>query len=176
MGVDTRISLPNQVTIHDVANAIGVLFGCPSEEYPSHGHVFWRVPAVLLQSSSVIGCASIRVDTPTQGPRSFLYHFEGDGPEPFGRTLLPRATAVNIALCKRLVGIFGGVVDFNDSDSEDYDYFRPTPTYVGATGGDPWVALQDAIFQASPLTDGEVAVCEPFAAYKGVILRTKVSA
>ena len=165
MGTDCSITFPPRVRLNDVADVIGILLGAEVAKEPLGGHdgaYYAHVEGIKVKGcESPAECATITFEN-----RWFLYHFEfGDFGE---RGMLPRSTARNIAMCKRLADFFGARVDFNDCDLTEVDYFVEEQPDINASDGAAWQRLQDRKLAVLPLTDGEVAACEKFAAYRGV--------
>ena len=78
---------------------------------------------------------------------------------------MPRSTASNIAMCKRLADFFGGRVDYSDCDSTECDYYVDEQPDINAYDGEAWERLQTRKLNIEPLTADEIAACQPFAAY-----------
>jgi len=164
MGVDTKLTLPPQTRVGDVATALGILLGNPKEQRPLYGTRldtgwFVEVPATSIEAISTIPeCVHIRL------PRERdLYHFE------FGnrgnRGLMRRSTPYNIALFCALADIFGGTVDFNDCDSEDADYVVEPPHEERPDDDEPWQAWQERLWAIEPLPKDAGSKFKAVAAY-----------
>ena len=168
MGVDCKITLPDKVRIHDVADVIGMLLGQKWELVPldNHGSKHLKVEGVSVKNSSVDTCADIFV-----GERRFFYHFEWsggsfEGRDTYcGRGLMPSATAENIALGVALVQFFGGIVDFNDCDESDCDFAWPEQPDIRPNDGEAWERFQQRMASVRPLTKTDIAKYKPVAAY-----------
>lgn len=164
MGIDCRIYLPDNVRIKDVADVLGRAAGCPL----STGYA--RVAGVaVLSIPDVPSAAEIQV-APAGGcvdgepVHRVTYHFETDGR---GRLLTPPSTPFWVAVARRLVGFFGGVVDYDDSDDCDVDFARPhrANRFNCPTDGEDWDSLQGRIAAVPPLSAGELAAAADLAAY-----------
>lgn len=181
MGVDCRITLPHTARLRDVADVIGILLGKEAELAPlSRNSIHCKVEGVTTKSSAVVECAEIEIKDALwghdghRGDRWFLYHFEfengystdGDYHTESGRGILPRATAINIAMAVELVKFFGGEVDFNDSDAKDVDFKAPTKKDIQACNGEGWEKFQRRMAAVQPLTKAQVAEYQKYAAYK----------
>jgi hypothetical protein len=173
MGVDARIRLPANVRLGEVAECIGVLLGLKPRKEPLQ-HCRDGAWAVRVDGVTVTGnvtmptCADINIVGATIGENSkrwFLYHFEGS---PNGeRLIIPRSTALNIAMGRRLVEFFGGEMDYSNCDNIDCDY-RIEPKGEDENhpeDGEPWQNLQERILNLPPLTEAEVAEWQEVAAY-----------
>ncbi len=162
MGVDCKVYLPSRVRVRDVASVIGALLGAEvrRDALGDNGSIVAHVQGVKVKAcgGSLVECCEI-----TYQDRWFLFHFE------FGRRgepgIMPRCTAKNIAMCKRLADFFGGRVDFSDCDSSECDYFVDEQDGINAEDGAEWNALQQRICDVQPLTEREIEACEKFAAY-----------
>lgn len=151
MGVDCKIYLSSRVRIGDAARAIGILLGCEKRKAPLGGdgwHVV--VEGVKTRPSSMAECAEIHVET-KNGPRFFLWHWE------FGtagqRGIMPRSTGTNIALCKALADCFGGVVDYNDCDSADGDYYVEERFDCVGEDDAAFYRMQERLMSLEPLSE-----------------------
>ena len=80
---------------------------------------------------------------------------------------MPRSTASNIALGKRLVDFFGGFVDYNDCDNSDSDYAvaEKTADECDPQDGQPWDDFQERMFNLKPITKEEIEACRQYSAY-----------
>ena len=174
MGVDCKILLPAGVRIDDVATVIGACAGLAKSKYhfsSGEGREVWscRVKDVKVESfgedAYLVACARITwANDHKAKPNGYvMYHFEGDSR---GRRLLsPRSTAWWITVGRRLVGFFGGIVDYNDCDAKDADYRRPPRKNLAPEDGKPWRDFQEALYAVKPITEAEVAKCKRYANY-----------
>lgn len=165
MGVDCRLSLPHTVRIHDVKDVIGALCGLKMEMDGIPSAHCDAITAETLSGSMLATCVSIRWKELTGESREWLFHFEGDAPL-FGRTILPRAAARNIAICHGLAKFFGGHVDYNDSDSVDCNFKKRANPLNAASDGEAWRKLQNSKMAVKPLTEAAISKFERWAAYK----------
>ena len=176
MGVNTSISLPPQTQIRDVALVLAALDGIPVEkgyfktDTPSFGwgaqltggtHRHIRYGTI----DSLPECVHIQWTNNEGTARQVLYHFEFNGAN---RGMLPPSTAWWIAAAKRIVDIFGGIVDYNDCDDHDQDYMQPIADDISATQGDAWGRWQERLLAVTPLTDEEIKQARIHAAYKEI--------
>jgi len=151
MSIATKIKLPNNVRIGDVASVVGRLLGCEAERAPI-GEASWYADVAGVDSAAsggTVTCAWIKVLRPNASARQYLYHFEA----PCGRMLMPASCAEAIALGKGLVDFFGGSVDFNDCDDIEDDYAVPAKTDAEnrPEDGAEWISLQERIMAVSPM-------------------------
>lgn len=168
MGVDTRLSLPGNVRVKDVASVLGILFGLPSKLEPlSGGDAVW----CRVQGANVSGFETIpemaRIDLKQENGdyvAGFCYHFENPGGR---RVMSGRATPKVIAAFKRVADFFGGRVDFADYDEEDADHSAPDRSDDENTpeDGAAWDMLQRRMAEVKPLTLGEIKACVRVSAY-----------
>ncbi len=180
MGVDCKITLPDAVRIRDVANVIGILLGKEARLDPlDHNNaVALRVDGVSVSNSTAVeGCAEINIkDAPwghdgKPGDRWFFYHFEWSGgaadgyDTKLGRGLMPRCTAINIAMARELVTFFGGEVDYNDCDDSEVDFTAPEQPDLRANDGEAWDKFQRRMFAVKSLTKQQVAAMKKHDAY-----------
>ncbi len=169
MGMDCKIYLPHNIRVDDVASVIGACLGCPkSKQSLSTNSWVARVNGASVLPSAMPELCIIRITNGTVDDQSnwtFHYHFECHR---LGRLIMPRSFAVNIALGKRLVNFFGGILDYNDYDDSDVDYEvkckddktnRPED-------GEQWDDLQRRIFDTPPLTEKEILDCVELSAYQ----------
>lgn len=159
MGIDTRILLPTNVRIHDVATVIAKLVGIPvtKEILDKHSYHAKIAPetdnrGLKVVTSSVPSMLMIQwwggSEVRPQG--NMFYHYES-GYDYFMGVLHGDDGA--IAIGKGLVDFFGGIVDFNDCDNEDHDYSMPTKSRKmnAPEDGPEWHNFQDRILALEPL-------------------------
>ena len=165
MGVDTRIRLPGDVRVRDVADVIGILAG-RKVSWGGSGKSRWvEVEGVTVESAQgVPQCANIQI-TPGDGVRPdhiyVLYHFEDD--EGNGRVLCPRSTPFWVAVGKRLVQFFGGTVDYQDCDDVEVDFKADKPrSRNNPSDGKPWDDFQAEKAAIVPLTKEDVETCRKY--------------
>lgn len=187
MGVDTRLYLYRSADPQEVASAMAILSGNDPNPHwvPRSGRDigpepslspgarstrgFWVPrPKVQLKAADFsFGVGTIDflspVDRLSKSHHTTIHHTNEHG---FGWTLIPSSTPYWIALLRRIVDIFGGALDYNDSDATENDYFR---FERGANPiGDAYLDRQDEILALKPLTPGEIEACRGFAAYSDV--------
>ena len=166
MGVNTRITLEPRAGYENVATVVAILLGCkPTLETLGGDYgLVCHVVGLEIKPSGSLGLIDIQITPPYGENRSLFYHFE------FGREgkrgLLPRSSAINIALGVRLVEFFGGGVDFHDSDDVDCDFNSEGLSFCNAEDGAEWGTLQQALFDLRPITMSEALQYEKFASYK----------
>lgn len=178
MGVDCKISLPQEAQVQYVAEVIGILLGKKSvlNEHKDSQRPYLSVDVEGVEvkgNETMPECCHIYIKNTAQGDRSFLYHFEGskgtskDNQHSTGqgRGLMPRATPENIAMGIGLVKFFGGEIYFSDSDSSDCDFKRPLRRDITACDGDAWAKFQRRIANLKPLTWEDIMSCEELATY-----------
>ncbi len=108
--------------------------------------------------------AAALIDATPDGLRSFFFHWEFDASEWAGKGLMPRSTAQNIALGRRLVRFFGGELDENDCDDSHIDLRVPSQ-WGSLNDGREWYRLQAAKAAVTPLTPDEINDAQKVAAY-----------
>ena len=165
MGVDVKVTLPPDTRLQDVADAIARLAGYPCTRHSIGENGQWALHQKEVTAKGSIIPQMAYINWAWAGePRSWAYHFEGKGGT---RLLISRSRAVNIAVAKRLVDIFGGAADYNDSDGVDVDYHAPKPRPANdPEDGVAWQQLQQDLLDISPLTKQEVAQYQTVASYK----------
>lgn len=169
MGVNTRIYLPHDVRIIDVANVIGILAGLEySEEY--------LIPGVSVKSSSSASCAHIDITAPKgktliDGEENHytLFNFEaGEDAGHYGRHLGPPSSAFWIAVGKKLAEFFGGAVIYTDGESikasEAPVKFRKRGIN-NPEDGVPWHRWKKRIREVKPLTEDDLMAAAWCSAY-----------
>ena len=169
MGVDCKISLPQEARVSNVAEVIGILLGkkvtLNTPANSSQKYTSADVEGVKVTSAvGVVSCANIDIENTDQGSRHFLYHFEwtrgtsedGEHNMGHGRGLMPKSTARNIAMGIGLVKFFGGQVDFNDCDDIDCNFKRPKQRDITACNRKAWENFQKRIARLKPLTYDEI--------------------
>lgn len=176
MGIDCKLTLPAAAQIRDVADVIGALLGKPMHKRPiygvwsadhNHGVIAFRQYGDLVERNryepNVPECLSIDIET-SDGPRSFLYHYEWDAIG--NRGMMMRAFSENIALCVALCDFFGGSVDFNDCDTIRENYRQPAREDIHRENGTAWQSFQQRKLDVQPLTKADIARYTPEAAYR----------
>ena len=177
MSFNTSISLPPQTQMRDVALVLAALDGIPTgkgffkTDTPSfglgaqltggtHRHISYGTIDSLPE------CVHIQWTSHWGRARHVLYHFEFNSGA--HRGMLPPSTPWWIAAAKRLVDVFGGIVDYNDCDDHDQDYMQPIADDISATQGDAWGRWQERLLAVTPLTDEEIKQARIHAAYKEI--------
>ena len=161
MGVDTKIRLKGNtgygnIRIRDVAIAVAILWGNKPEKQdlshyggrPSSWGV--KVPGVSVEGiPSLPECADIYF--PYKGTKArVLYHFEL---ESGGRLLMPRMCPEWQRVGKALVDLFGGEVDYCDSDFTEVDYSHTVDYRTDPDNGEEWQLWQERLFNLKPVVD-----------------------
>ena len=164
MGVDCRITL--NAPISDVASAIGLLLGCKKSYDPEHGWV--KVEGVKLEPcDGSLGAELVRINVkpPTGQDRSILWHWEfGDKGE---KGMMPRASAVNIAMGRALCKLFGGSFEAHDCGDAVVEVYPFPAILPNPYGGDNsvWYLRQARLSAIRPLTEDDINACKADAAY-----------
>ena len=121
-----------------------------------------------------VECCTIIINIPEHGGsivdgephHPVMYHFEsGDGM--FGRLMIPPSTPFWISVGKRLCKFFGGKIDYNDSDSTDWNrvYRRPRKNN-SPTNDEEWDDFQQAMFDLRPVSVKEMKAVNKVAGYQ----------
>jgi hypothetical protein len=190
MSVDTRISLPSEARIRDVADVMGVLAGLKPELLPlSKDSIHVEVPGVRIQGfndSSLTGCADIILEGQVVGEAlidgrirvTAMYFFEWEHGEEYasglrrrtglGKGIIVRSTSFWISIANGLVDFFGGEVDYQDCDDAYIDYSAPYQPIITAFDGEEWNKLQRKIASVKPLKQADLEYNDRYAAYKVV--------
>jgi hypothetical protein len=179
MGVDCKISLPQEVRVGNVASVIGILLGnkVTLNHHIGHSHPYVSAEVEdvsVTPASGIPSCVYIKIENTDQGNRQFLYHMEwtrGTSKDQehnvgHGRGIMIGSTAENIAMGIRLVKFFGGEIDFNDCDEINCNIKRPKRKDITACNGKSWDNFQKRIAKVKPLTLEDIWDCEKFASYK----------
>ena len=174
MGVDTKLTLPGNVRVQDVAKVMGVLAGLKPEQYSIAGSkgVFVRVDGATVGTTHSAYMAEIELSAPDghtliDGERSHsvLYFFEDEGGR---RLLMPKSTPFWIAVCRGLADFFGGMVDYNDCDDRSVNYrvkFKSNTENQPRTD-EPWDEFHLRILNLTPLTKDDLVEMSEFASYQ----------
>lgn len=186
MGIDTHIYLFSNVTARNVVNVIGVLGGCRpykkhfDDKHPSNGWSTW-VEGASLETT---GCPEMArmVFRPDRGDfahggsdwASAFYHWEPSAPYRSMRLLSPQCCDHWIAIGVCLVRMFGGHVDFNDSDSSDVDFQVPMKPddEVSPSDGAAWYAFQETLLALKPLSRDDIETINNVMVRQGGGIRT----
>lgn len=169
MGVDTRITLPENVRVSDVTRVIGIAAGLkPRRYYFSNGDGWCvDVPGSKVSTTGVPEMVRIElfgdlIDGKKQ--HEVFYHYEC---EQGGRLLNPRSTAFWIAVGKRLVDFFGGELIYNDCDNKvDYSVLAKPRIDNSPSDGHLWYNFQERLEKVVPITKEELKYFDSVAAYK----------
>lgn len=163
MGVNTKIRLPHDVQVGDVARVAGILAGLPYEmyDYIEYGKVKCRWVKVPL--ASVTTCngtptmCNVVLNAPTidgEDSHHSYYHFEDTDVRSSreGRLFSPSSTPFWIAVGVGLAKFFGGTVDFNDCDEVRTNVSFPKPRRKNnPQDGKEWTKYQREMFAVRPL-------------------------
>jgi hypothetical protein len=169
MGVDCKIMLPDNVRVKDVAKVIGIAAGLLPKWDGSHGAKWVEVPGADVKTTSIPEMAVINLDgghlIDGESKHFVFYHFESSRG---GRLMGPRSTAFWLAVAHRLVDFFGGVIDYQDCDSQYCDYGSAANTREENSPEDDeeWVRFQERLFNVKPITKDELLHYNELAAYK----------
>lgn len=166
MSVDCHVYLPAPARVDDVAEVLGLLFGCPMVAEQRKNFLYEYVPgARVVVCPEIVTMVSIYVEPPnTARARHWFYHFEGDA---LGRHLLSqRARPSSIAAGVALVDFFGGVVDMNDCDDEHNDYSAPAREDIHAVSDPEYHNLRHRMREVQPLTKQDLDQYRARAAYE----------
>lgn len=173
MGVDCTANLLRPVNINDVAEIIAVLLGNKHETYKISGSdgVFHRAEGFKFvvhenNSEHYSGSGSIIVEDQITdvGPFETFFMLERKD----GIHLRGRNNTRKIAIYRRLVDIFGGQVDYCDSDDIDVNYEMPKPKYdTMPEDGAEWDFWfwQILMNNLPPLTKEEIYAWEDYSVY-----------
>lgn len=178
MGVDCKILLPARARVRDVATALAMCVDVPATLEPlSGGSVYCRVDGITYSAPIPDTPMWTDIKLPTARVKSTLfkkllkehgctigYDFEG----PQGRRLISgRSYALRLALGKRLVEFFGGILIPCDTNNKILLQVKERSD-IDATSGKPWDRFQRRMFAITPLTIAELKEADNYAAYKGV--------
>ena len=158
MGVDCRIILPGDVMVRDVANAIGIIAGIKpiKRELTAGGKDgSWDVdvPGVTVEGSKTMPQCCIIFLRSDKGlvdgemAHHVMFHFEYYS----DRLLMPRMTPFWVAVGKRLIEFFGGMLDKCDCDEVDADIVERQQYPNSPESDKPWQEFQERLFNIKPL-------------------------
>lgn len=168
MGVDTRILLPADVRVGDVAKVAGAPAGLKPKKMPLGGVSYGvQVIGSKVEPTTVPEMVAINLNgclVDGEQVHQCYYHFENnDGM----RLLMPRSTAFWICVGRGLVDFFGGLVDYCDCDTENINYERKKPRQRNnPDDGKPWHDFQDEILAVKPITKAQLKKARQWASYK----------
>jgi len=147
MSVDSKITLPGNVRVGDVAAVISCLYG--NEKIFQNGFV--KVHGYNIHTTTVPEMVMIEVSPPNGGDKDvYCYFFEYGGGQ---RLIMGRSRPKTIEVFKALADFFGGKIDFDDCDDIDLDYsVEPKPDSLNCPNdGDEWTDLQNRIQAIQPI-------------------------
>lgn len=159
MGVGCKAILPEHARVSDVADVIGILAGLPFERATfesGEGTHVW-VHGILVRGTECPGMAMIELRGPMvdgEHVHTCSFHFENDWAAG-GRILSAQAaTPFWQTILRGVVDVFGGTVDYEDTDSIEVDYgsYGITNIMWHASDGDAWEAKVTTIAAIKPLT------------------------
>lgn len=171
MGVDTRIYLPDDVRVKDVATVMGIAAGLPFEKiYLKNDGWYVECQGVSVGSTSFPEMVEIEINgnmVDGENMHHVNYHFEvSDSKRTHYRLLISRSTAFWIMIGKRLVDFFGGELDYSDSDKSEVDYSAYHVYINNPEDNAPWQKLQERMTLVTPISQAELEQADLIAAYK----------
>lgn len=171
MSVNTQIYLPHDVEVHDVANVIALASGLTYVLRPtrnSNQTVVYIPRMSVTMSSGNFPMAKIKVVgqlADGQNSHEVYYHFEDCEFPEYSRLLMPVSSPYWLAIGKRLIDFFGGLLIFDDCDREKF-IERPKPIAHYDSGNDEqYLARQRAFLGVHKLTATEIDDMRQHAAY-----------
>ena len=191
MGVDVRLYLYRSADPEEVAKAMAILGGnAVSPDFISTANGFRAKPATppylgrceaeggfwmarpkvkAKPVEGIFGMATIEFAAPVD-PHSHHHYcnIHTISEHGFGWLLMPPSSPFWIAVCRRVVDIFGGALDHNDCDSSPADYFRFEDPVNDEGNGERYYERQQRLLDLRPLTGEEIEACREFAAYGDV--------
>ena len=180
MGINTNIYLPHDVRVRDVAEVIGILAGLEVTKSPLHNGCEepWgiRVSGATIKGNENVPqiCDIVLKGELIDGEKEHFayYHFEVSGFQPpnekrkYSRMVSQRMSPFWIAVGIKLAMFFGGAVDFNDSDDNDFDMVFGKPRkWNDEEDGEPWQNFQREMFELKPVTKEDLEEAKKFASY-----------
>jgi hypothetical protein len=165
MGVGTYAILPEHVRLTDVADVVAIRAGLPFERQAfesGEGTTVWVHGVNVRGHAEVPAMATIELRGPMvdgEHAHTCTFHFENDYGAG-GRLLVSQAaTPFWQAVLRGVVDVFGGTVDYEDTDNIQVDYGSPGLYNVlwNANDGDAWEAKMDAVAAVKPLTKDDLA-------------------
>ena len=175
MGTDCRIWMPPDARLDDVANVIGILVGCKPEWNDSEKELYLRVPGVTVKGNEYPGlatCSNIDIESESllnlcdYKRLHVMWHWE-PGEFCLGyHLLMPRSTALWLAIGNALINFFGGAIDYNDCDSVEIDNMVYCQYKNNPTDGKAWDDHQHRMFNIRPLDKSDILKWKQHAAYK----------
>ena len=174
MGVNSHIYLDPTARLSDVTLVIGILAGLKAEKrfydgkYATTGPYGARVEGVKAEACSFPELAAITIENGIGGTgRHCYWHWESE-PNiaiPNAHMLSPKANPFWIAVGKRLVDFFGGIMVYSDCDGNiDHAANRPRDTNFVQTGK-AWADFQDEMLALQPVTLEEYHEANKLSAY-----------
>lgn len=179
MGVNTHVFLHHSADLEDVAWTLGALAGTRGidrhfMDLKHHGAAgTWGADQVRIVATHSPTYLKVEFSSPADAEYDRHYANVHLGPAYRGGeygdtrfyTVSVRSTAFWIAVAKKLVDVFGGVVDFNDCDEKDNDYVVPEQQCMAAVDGNPWRERQARLDAVTPVTPEDIAAALPYSAY-----------
>lgn len=187
MGLNCVLQLPPQTRAKDIHDAILALAGNVPTKYPfgrsnrGPGRDFfwgWDTKYHAEPGSTYPDYLFLQGPAPVRGKEQTFYAmfcFEDENKAGW-RTLYPRSNGFWVAVCLRLIHLFGGILDISDGDSTEQDVIVPFEYsemgLIEASGlnshNEGFHMRQDACFLQAPLTQEELAEGTRLSAYKAL--------
>lgn len=172
MGCDVNIFLPPTARLERVATALATLSGVK----PIVSGNFTMCNARFRTHDQAPEMVNIEFTVPGEYSRTIKFHFEINGSEPAGgpqshgwKFIHMPSTALNIALAKAVVDLFGGKVVYQDTENgKDFsnpDYEKPEYKYNAACDGQPYEIMQKRLASIQRLTQDQIQACAKLAGY-----------
>lgn len=184
MGVDLNLYLPLDVDEPWITDAVGVVAGLPTE-FKLHKdglHEFWAtdVEGVKLNSTGVPSMGSLDLEFPDKRPfldgeihHSASYHFATEQNGSFYNMLMVRSRPFWIAVARKVVRFFGGILRYQDSGTDTLPnlarFKRRCPTRKHGllpNDGALWRRAQEALSKLKPITVRDLIKANKRAAYQ----------
>lgn len=168
MGVNVQAYLYRSVSIEDIGAALAIAAGNdPNPSIIGSGPRAFESPWAEVRiepgRDGCLGMYTISYCSPAGFGTHFKVNLHTIHQHGFGWLLMPPSTGFWIASMRRLVDLFGGAVDYDDSDDSEADYFRFEKPIDEE---ELFVQRQQDIIRSGPLTAEEVAACVELSAYK----------
>ena len=174
MSANARIYLPHDARIKEVAYVIALSSGLTFSRRTDKNGTHTYIPGLRIETldgldmieeivaSPMISIKSI--DGHTQ--HSVMYFFESSEYADYSRALYPKSTPYWLAIGKRLITFFGGMLIYrDDKDSEKIVFPKPSTRQYNPEDDDQYSEHELRYFKLSVLSEIEIEAMRKYAAY-----------
>lgn len=168
MSVNAHITLSHDAWVIDVAQAIAVLSGIKPEWRTKDKFTFLWVPGMTMSASSGWWAAHIKINgqlVDGEAIHEVTLWFEDPEHPLYSRLLMPLSTPYWLAIGKRLIDFFGGVLIYQDHLPKESLHIPKRRPHYNHNDDEQFSIRQDELFRLEPLRASDIQAMRPYAAY-----------